>query len=77
MRKRNTREIASAHKCMLMAAIAYNIKKYMKFNPRGCKVMAATKETAIKHLKTADFNIYLTVFEPATLFSRKPPFYAS
>jgi hypothetical protein len=77
MSKLNTRGIASAHKCMLMAAIAYNIKKYMKFNPRGCKVMAATKETAIKHLKTAIFNLYLTVFEPATLFFRKPKFYTS
>ncbi len=77
MSKLNTRGIASAHKCMLMAAIAYNIKKYMKFNPRGCKVMAATKETAIKHLKTAIFNLYLTVFEPATLFFRKPKFNTS
>ena len=32
MRRVNTRGIKLANKCMLMAAIAYNIKKMMKFN---------------------------------------------
>jgi len=32
MRRVNTRGIKQANKCMLMAAIAYNIKKMMKFN---------------------------------------------
>ncbi len=34
MRKVNTRGIDLAHKSMLMSAIAYNLKKYMKYYPR-------------------------------------------
>ncbi len=33
MRRVNTRGIQSATKCMLMAAVAYNLKKMMKFKP--------------------------------------------
>jgi len=32
MKRVNTRGIKQANKCMLMAAVAYNIKKMMKFN---------------------------------------------
>src|SRR5690606_12648233 len=32
MRRINTRGIRNANKCMIMAAVAYNIKKLMKFN---------------------------------------------
>jgi heterodisulfide reductase subunit B len=34
MRRVNTRGIAQANKCMLMAAIAYNLKKFLKFTAR-------------------------------------------
>jgi hypothetical protein len=34
MRKIYTRGIDLAHKSMLMSAIAYNLKKYMKYAPR-------------------------------------------
>jgi hypothetical protein len=34
MRKINTRGIDLAHRSMLMSAIAYNLKKYMKYAPR-------------------------------------------
>ena len=34
MRRINTRGIAQANKCMLMAAVAYNLKKLMKFTTR-------------------------------------------
>ncbi len=42
MRKVNTRGIQQANKVMLMAAMAYNLKKYLKFN-KG-KVMEMAKE---------------------------------
>ena len=32
MRRLNTRGLKLANKCMIMAAVAYNIKKFMKFN---------------------------------------------
>src|SRR3954447_13794720 len=34
MRRVNTRGIKQANKCMLMAAVAYNLKKLMKFTTR-------------------------------------------
>ena len=34
MRRVNTRGIEQANKCMLMAAIAYNLKKLLKFTTR-------------------------------------------
>lgn len=41
MRRMNTRGIKQANKCMLMAAVAYNLKKLMKFTAR--KVQADAK----------------------------------
>ncbi|UFH57629.1 transposase [Spirosoma sp. KNUC1025] len=35
LRKVNVRGKAGAHKVMLMAAIAFNLKKYMKFTPKS------------------------------------------
>jgi hypothetical protein len=40
MRRINTRGIKLANKCMIMAAIAYNIKKALKFKVRKVKAMA-------------------------------------
>ncbi|WP_225975381.1 IS1182 family transposase [Panacibacter ginsenosidivorans] len=45
MRRVNTRGIRQANKCMLMAAIAYNIKKLMRFTTR--KVQIDTKALQI------------------------------
>lgn len=64
MAKVNTRGLESAHKSMLMAAIAYNIKKYMKFDTRNCNVMAATKQPvkdALHTLKKAVLNSFLAL----------------
>lgn len=48
MRKVNTRGIHQANKVMLMAAIAYNLKKYLKFN-KG-KVVGMAKEAYLLFL---------------------------
>ena len=42
MRKINTRGIESANKVMLMAAVAYNLKKLLKYNSgkRSAKVLS-------------------------------------
>ena len=40
MRKVNTIGIKQANKCMLMAAMAYNLKKYLKFTEKLQKVKA-------------------------------------
>jgi len=42
MNKVSTRGIDSAHKSMLIAAIAYNLKKYMKYSPKIVNLMAGS-----------------------------------
>lgn len=48
MRKVNTRGIAAANKCMLMSAVAYNLKKYLKFEQKLLKSMAKTAISFIR-----------------------------
>ena len=43
MRKVNTRGLAQASKVMLMAAIAYNLKKYLKFRGKRTEIVAKAK----------------------------------
>lgn len=47
MRRVNTRGIRQANKCMLMAAVAYNIKKLMKWSEKKTK-------TAVMQVKKAE-----------------------
>lgn len=47
MRKINTRGIAAANKCMLLSAVAYNLKKYLKFEQKRIKSMAKTANSFI------------------------------
>lgn len=46
MRKINTRGIEAANKIMLMAALAYNLKKYMKHLPKKMELVANSMEQA-------------------------------
>jgi IS5 family transposase len=50
MRKINTRGIESANKVMLMAALAYNLKKYLKYSPSNARNKALRTK---KHLISA------------------------
>ena len=51
MRKVNTRGIAAANKCMLMSAVAYNLKKYLKYEQKRIKSMAQTVYSVLFMLK--------------------------
>jgi hypothetical protein len=59
MRRVNTRGIKQANKCMLMAAVAYNLKKLLKWETRRIETgaLALTRElpAAILDLITAIF----------------------
>ena len=48
MRRVNTRGIAQANKCMLMAAIAYNLKKLLKFTTRKVQTNLAAMQVTLK-----------------------------
>jgi len=49
MRRVNTRGIQQAAKCILMSAIAYNLKKLLKWDGRKIKVVAMAKVKEIKN----------------------------
>ncbi|MGB4971452.1 MAG: IS1182 family transposase [Cyclobacteriaceae bacterium] len=55
MRRVNTRGITKASKCMIMAAIAYNLKKMMKFNKK-------TPMIAMKSMQHQTRNIFYSLF---------------
>ena len=50
MRRVNTRGIEQANKCMLMAAIAYNLKKLLKFKTRKAQTNAAVMQGNLQAL---------------------------
>jgi len=58
MRKVNTRGISNANKGMLMAAMAYNLKKYLKFTKNRVETVAKSAE---KHLLEIFFQIRLII----------------
>ncbi len=57
MRRVNTRGLRQSNKCMLMAAVAYNLKKLMKWQTK--KVQADVKALQIKAGKSLLIHIYL------------------
>ena len=50
MRRVNTRGIAQANKCMLMAAIAYNLKKLLKFTTQKVQTNLAAMQVNLQAL---------------------------
>lgn len=50
MRRVNTRGIAQANKCMLMAAIANNLKKLLKFTTRKMQTSLAAMQVTLQAL---------------------------
>ena len=59
MRRVNTRGIKQAAKCILMSAIAYNLKKLLKWEVRKIKVMAIAK---LKEAKNGLQNFVFSFF---------------
>lgn len=49
MRRVNTRGIKQASKCIIMSAVAYNLKKLLKWESRKIKVVAIAKTKEIKN----------------------------
>ncbi len=56
MRKVNTKGIKQAHKVMLMAAMAYNLKKYLKFTRKLAN--SQVKEAKNRITKTIDHLLH-------------------
>jgi Transposase DDE domain len=50
MRRVNTRGIQQAAKCILMSAIAYNLKKLLKWDQRKIKTAVMSLKKAVKNL---------------------------
>src|SRR5690606_28835672 len=49
MRRVNTRGLKNANKHVLMAALCYNLKKYMAFKPKKTKVIAMALGVEVKN----------------------------
>jgi hypothetical protein len=66
MRKVNTLGIKQANKVMLMAAVASNIKKYLKFTMNRASTMA--KEAQLAALYVIDqLLVYITVLQSSKI----------
>jgi len=50
LRKINTHGISNANKCMLFAAMAYNLKKYLKFTKKLVKTEAKVVQRSMLEL---------------------------
>ena len=69
MRKVNTRGISNANKVMLMAAVAYNIKKYLKFTSNKVETMSNQVRLALLSLFGSLWSELLG-FKPRKLSAR-------
>jgi len=61
MRRVNTRGIKQANKCILMSAVAYNLKKLLKWESKRIRVMAQAK---MKDIKTVLQGLFFFLFHP-------------
>ncbi|TAL50926.1 MAG: hypothetical protein EPN92_01160 [Chitinophagaceae bacterium] len=66
MRRVNTRGIKQAAKCILMSAVAYNLKKLLKWESRKIKVMAVAnlpgRQAGRKEVKNTLQSLFLSLF---------------
>ena len=67
MKRINSRGMAQANKHVLLAALCYNLKKYLKFQPKQSKLLAqicALPKEKSKALKSNLFSLYFSSLEP-------------
>ena len=62
MRRVNTRGIEQANKCMLMAAIAYNLKKLLKFTTRKVQTNVAAMQANLQALFLAKTSLHKPIY---------------
>jgi transposase len=62
MRRVNTRGIAQASKCMLMAAVAYNLKKLLKWNEKTLKTAVMAMKKVEKSFRWIIFNLWQLIY---------------
>ena len=78
MRKINTRGIESANKVMLMAAIAYNLKKLMKHQPKlksvGQRLNVAIRDSFLSLLRSLSDTLLAILISNKTNMKQRPVF---
>jgi rRNA-processing protein FCF1 len=60
MRRVNTRGIKQANKCIIMSAVAYNLKKLLKWQQRKIKTTAM----ALKKVEKSLCSYFFTLLQP-------------
>ena len=64
MKRVNTRGIELANKHVLMAALTYNLKKYLKFATKKAKSKAITIKVGVETAFSTYFSVFLPIFNP-------------
>lgn len=67
MKRVNTRGLQQSNKCMLMAAVAYNLKKWMKFTARKANIQVQAATAAV-NCKNTLIQLYYTLLLPLKLY---------
>jgi hypothetical protein len=67
MKRINSRGMAQAGKHVLMAALCYNLKKYLKFNAKKVLLMAQAVQKGIGSFNKACKRSYLLQVSPCTV----------
>ena len=62
MRRVNTRGIEQANKCMLMAVIAYNLKKLLKFTTRKVQTLLAATQVNLQALFLPQTSLHKPIY---------------
>ena len=62
MRRVNTRGIEQANKCMLMAAIAYNLKKLLKFTTRKVQTNVTAMQVNLQALFLLQTSLHKPIY---------------
>ncbi|SES12385.1 hypothetical protein, partial [Pedobacter rhizosphaerae] len=57
----NTKGLIQANKCMIMAAVAYNLKKLLRFTVRKNQLKYVAKAVLAKNISNSVEKIYLRV----------------
>jgi hypothetical protein len=66
LRKVNTKGIRQAQKVMLLSAVAYNVKKYLKFTQKLAQSGVGTAHTLLNDL-IAPFQLLLLGYKPVKI----------
>ena len=67
IKKVNSKGIEQANKCLTMAAVAYNLKKLLRYKPRDYNFNTMKLKSSLVALKEAINMLFMTFWEPIAI----------